>query len=795
MKKQLHFLLIAIVVMFMLPFTGSAATVTFKYVYENEAQNVNKKITLYDNGFYLGSSDWGYDNKIEIYLEDEAIGHTLSYRSELGHTGTVTVTDGVTVNLPVNKFTLTAKDQNDNPVDGYVWITAHGRDYGNYNCNNGTVTVYLKADANYAYTFSYNTVTYNSRKVVGAFDLTNDVTVPLTVNTEGDSPTPMQDKYTLTIIPRYDGMPVLNNNSYGGGQVYTYSETKEDLYDYYYCNYDGNYGAYMCSNLLPGSYMFRDMYGGFSDEITLENNNKTVFIDYHKVTFTSKNTDPNVWKEIRLNDYTLTTDGKGQVDFYLMPGTYTYEHAGQTKELVVADQDLTVDLTTYNLGVTFQCSDLATMINNNSYMRLEGPDGSRRDYNIPTDGKIDLTLQEGTYKAYYSGMLCATFVADANKAVTVKMYKVKFTRNMSPTNGYSSGIYFRRGGDSDSYENISFNRDYFYPEGDYMYSYNWNDWNDLTLNQDREVAQYYYKATVTVTDTNGQPASGIEVRVREKNSTSYGSSASTNEIGQAVLIVAAGEYEVSSQYDKKELTLTSDQNVTLTCPPIVHFAVTLNGEPFTMDHYHFYLYPEDSRYESIPVTFTAVGQAQARLYAGENYGVEEYQGTTKIEEGSTVALGTFTVTSQGLGLAFPMSSWGKDASYDVVVGATVRIAAVPVGEKFTKWSINGKDYTDPMIDFKTTESNTTATAIFGNGAINNIQAVESGNFDLKFGEKYITLPRDVEGSARIYTLDGRLVKSVGVVGDQIGIYDLPTGNYLISLEHDGTTTNARFLKK
>jgi len=40
-----------------------------------------------------------------------------------------------------------------------------------------------------------------------------------------------------------------------------------------------------------------------------------------------------------------------------------------------------------------------------------------------------------------------------------------------------------------------------------------------------------------------------------------------------------------------------------------------------------------------------------------------------------------------------------------------------------------------------------------------------------------------------------LCTRLGVVGNQVGIYDLPTGAYIVLLQHDGGVINARFLKK
>lgn len=84
--------------------------------------------------------------------------------------------------------------------------------------------------------------------------------------------------------------------------------------------------------------------------------------------------------------------------------------------------------------------------------------------------------------------------------------------------------------------------------------------------------------------------------------------------------------------------------------------------------------------------------------------------------------------------------------------------------------------------------------MFGGSGTNKVQAIQAGQ-SLDFNDRYITLPNEMTGVATIYTLDGKLMKKLGVAGDQIGIYDLPTGAYVLSFKHDGGVMNARFLKK
>lgn len=803
MKKTLQSLMLAIVAMLMMPSVVKAeAGITWQIMDgTTKVTDISVNVTFYENAISV-FNDNAYSDKITAIYED-LIGKTLYYRSDMGHTGSVTLSaDGNTIELQVRKVTVTAKDQNDNLLsDVRLSMYAHGRTaymYRNYGWSDsyrtesdGQLVFYVLPDANYVYKasfYGYQT-NYNTYELSDAVDVTNDAAVNLTFNLQTKPDNPSVTQYGLQIVPRYGQYPLTNMSS---TYLYPYSEDKGDLYGGTWMGFYSE--GYWSASVSNGSYMLQDPFGAWSDEIKIENEAKLVYLDYYKVTFTSKNTDPNMLKDFSVNGQSMQTDGKGQVDYYLQPGTYSYTHAGTTKEFTVGKQDMTIDVTCYNVKFNVVCSDP----NQANGIELQSADGSRQTLYLE-NGSIESVLQPGDYKLYYNGMLAKEFTADANKTIDVKIFSVLFTRNVE--SGYSY-LYFSKSGDRNSYNTLSYNRLYFYPEGNYFFTYNdpWGGntrWEDVNLNEDKVYRRTLYKLTVNVADKQNTPAGDIYVNVYRGTGDSYNSvtSGSTDDNGLFEAYVDADDYRVvAGGYDSKTVTVAGDNAVSLTVPTMVHFNVTLNGEPFTQDSYHFYLYAENHQGDNINVTFTGAGKAQARLDTNVKYGVWNYEGVTSITEGSTLALGTISVNSTGSGLAFPQSSWNSTSTYQIVVGAPMRLAAVPVGAQFTKWVINGQEYTEPMIDFKTKTHTTTATAVFGGTVPSKIRTVQAdGTID--YDDNYINLPQDVEGTANIFTLDGKQVKSIGVIGDKVGIYDLPTGAYIMSLKSDAGILNARFLKK
>ena len=66
-----------------------------------------------------------------------------------------------------------------------------------------------------------------------------------------------------------------------------------------------------------------------------------------------------------------------------------------------------------------------------------------------------------------------------------------------------------------------------------------------------------------------------------------------------------------------------------------------------------------------------------------------------------------------MGVAFPMDGWYDVNTFNVIVGSTVRLTAIPVKDDgFQCWVVNGNEIASPVIDLEVVDVHTMATAVF-----------------------------------------------------------------------------------
>lgn len=340
---------------------------------------------------------------------------------------------------------------------------------------------------------------------------------------------------------------------------------------------------------------------------------------------------------------------------------------------------------------------------------------------------------------------------------------------------------------------------------------------DLTKNFPAE-----YIVTVNIVDTDGTPQDDVKVFLNPDEGYNHYRESTVN--GKAVFYLQEGTYHIIEAVDAygeyeidETIEVSKDMTVTYTLPKLISFDVMINGMTLAQI-YDSRGYSEDNTivrlittdYQKSPSTRYKGGKVYCRLDPNQEYRVycdlfEGYKhqdfayvnGTTKISDGSIIRIATFTVQTDGEGLAFPHEEFAGNSSYYVFVGNPVRLAAVPVGDsKFVSWTINGKENTNAMIDFTVKDDITTATAKFSGEIVNQVKTADSSieNISVVVDGNYLVLPTDLDATASLYATDGRLVKRTGVVGNKINISDLPTGAYILSLTANGKRQNAQFVK-
>lgn len=772
MKKNLLFML-ALVAACVLPIKSWAVQVTFKVMYKNSVFSISggsPGIYVYKGGEQINQSTSLYSGTCTCELDDSYAGQTVSYRSTLGHEGKFKVANGAEVLLNCQKVTVTTKDSKGValPNQNVYIYDATGRTNYAYTDYEGAGTIYLASGGEFSYE-------WESQSQSGSFTLSSDYALNLVAGGGGGE---VSTKYTLKAIARYGDFPV-SSDSYVSYYLYRYGDKNSSIASV------GSYGT----KVDAGSYWIRDNLGVFSNKIDVKSD-MTAYLDYYKVTFVSKTgTTPNVGQTITIsyngnesyygNTKTVTTDSKGVAIAYLMPGEYAYAIAGGQTKFTVKEEDQTLNVNTSRATISLKCDDMSAI---SGQVFEWGTMSSNGYYSYSTvsqsDGKVVVTTMPGSYKLRINRAAVVDInVAEGENNVSIQLYSVMFTTN----NSNVKTVYLES-------LTCAFDTKYYLPAGDYSYGASTSTYSQatFTLSGNKTIALNYATLTVNVKDTKGNPVSGVYF-------TNLLGGKSTDANGQASWDLLQGTYTVypESFYNlAQSVELNGDKSVTFTIPAYVTFNILDNGQSLTSKT--LYLYTESGN--SVPVTVIN-GVATARIEPGKTYHLTGCQGSAVITEGCTLSIGTLSISCEGMGLAFPMENWEAVSTYSVIVGSTVRLTAIPVSDdKFRYWTINGTENSSPVIDLKLTAVNTIAKAVFGGTIVSAVKAMNSGlAFDID--DNYINLGEDVVGTAKIYTSDGRLVKEIGVVGGQIGIYDLPEGTYILSFKDASGVKNNRFSKK
>ncbi len=783
MKKTLLSMLVLAAACLM-PANVWAAQVTLKLVYNGSTvvTSNSASVSIYKNGEQLNSSYGGssfYNGECSVSIDDSYAGQKVSYRTSLGHEGTFTVTDGATVNLECKKLTVTTKDSDGAALTGeYVKISCPNGQNTTFNTSydTGEAVVYFAKASGYSYEWN---------SVSGNFDLTADYALNLKRGKSGESGE-QSTKYTLRVVCRYGDFPVGNS---GSMYLCKYGDTNGD----YFSSYNSSVSVY------AGSYWIKDDIGAFSKKIEVTGD-MTAYLDYQKVTFKSMTgSTPNAGQTIDVRVYsenntgyygsskTVTTNAKGEASMYLLPGEYQYTVAGGTQKFTVEEADKTVDIKTGKVTITLNCDDKTALgtqtfefgSNNNGYSSIQ-----------PVDGKIVVNAMPGNYRLRINQVSAVDVtVTEGETALPVQLYSVMFTTNLST----AGSMYV--GGLQGNSKQVGYNTKYYFTAGEYSYgsvSYT-SGQVAFTLDGNKTIALNYAKLTVTVKDTDGKAVESMSVYC-----SGSGNSVNTDMNGQAFFTLLQGTYDVyASEFsdDAETVELKGDASVTLTVPAYVTFNMLVNGQPATLNDTRS-LYENSDRVNPRYMRYVSPGVMAARIVPGKAYYLSNNQGSAVITEGGTLSLGTLSISNEGMGLAFPMENWEAVSTYNVVVGSTVRLTAIPVSDdKFQHWTINGTDYSTPMIDLKLKEVHTDAKAVFS-GAVTSTGNVKMMNtLAFSIDDSYIYLSDDTEGVARIYSSEGKLLKNIGVVGGQIGIYDLPAGVYILTFQGENGAKSTRFVKQ
>lgn len=809
MKKKFQVLWLALVAMLCVPVSMQAdVEVTFNLMHNGEIISsnyddemdgrslFNVSISIYENGTWIaGGSLYNVNTKVEpfsyigtckINLSDEYAGKALTYVTNLGHGGEFVANSGSTVSLDCKKATFEFTYAGGEPLeeDGYIYFEK----VDSYHCwyySKGKFVTYL-ATGQHTYLMDEDNYAAHS------FDLNEDKTITIKSTKE--------KTYPVNIVRVWGDKPVDINYNYNIYKVENNGNTERLIRtsEYGYSDHDS-------PSLPRGTYRVLDASGSLSSSFTIPEET-TVTLNYKKVAFvqtdvtstdltiqvsnknqpTAEHVDNGVYKQQSIN---TTFDRSGKAELYLMSGEYTYTVDGLTRSFTVGDTDTTIDIeivtVTFHINYTEDSEalkqELPEFSLNGKLVALS--DDRTIAYSGLVDSKVTLVTGYNRFGISIAEML------DANKTVEIQLYALRYE-----TNNNTQRLSIINDTDIYNYLYLTVGTAYYLPARTYSLRTE-HGYNELILDHNTVINHHYYALKVTVNDTNGEVVGNASVSATGPIETG---GIGTDENGVAILQVIPGEYQVSAYLSKlgiqevgpikQNTTITdADASTTITVPGYITFS--LNDYTDKTSNSRTFIDTDGWKH------YVSIGENKARLTPGKTYRINGYHGTTQVSDGCTITLGKLNVTCEGMGVAFPMENWEAVSSYDVIVGSPVRLTAIPVtDDKFQKWTINEKDYEVPVLDFKTSEPETTAKAVFG-GMSSAVTRPMMANTTLNSDGRYIYLPAEVEGTARIYTLDGKLTKTIGVVGDQIGIYDLPTGAYVLTMESESGMVNARFLKK
>ncbi len=762
--KSIRLFLATLMVALMAQGSASAATVTVAFTYAGDTISQwddMPSFGIYLKGTELASQNYSYDEQwlYQFDIDDMYVGESVSYTSSLGHKGKITIADGLKISLDCKKLIVSVKNSQDSPMswqEVYIYNEDNddfrlSTDYG------GKDSIYLKSgDYSYRWNEEY-----------GSFSITNDY--ELNLKEKGEQ---AHSTVRLYIKARYGDFPY---DDYSKSAILYESGNDDDYYRWMNIN--------SSTDIEPGSYYIKDGMGINTDPFVITKDT-LIWLDYHKVSFNSKTgTNPNESQEIQIytntEDYNyegVVTNANGSGTLFLQAGQYAYNTAGITGTFTVGNEDQTVNISTSRVVITLNCDDPDLL----SKQSFTWSNGNNYSQNVqPKDGKIICYGAPGKYKLIINDVCSEEIeIKEGENSKTIQLYSLLFTSNLTLGGRTSVQI-------SDDLD-VSFGRKVLLTAGTYDYRVNYSsERTEFELNQNKEITLNFCKLTITATDNEGP--------VEDQWISIAGRYYRTDEKGQVKETLPYGEYKITcsdSDEDKQVTLSTAESSVNFTVRPFVVFNMTSKGRPMNgvLDAYG----TETGDYEIIVEN----GIAKSRLVPGKAYELDDYYGTATITAGCTVELGVLQVTTDGMGIAFPMENWESVSEYDVIVGSTVRLTAIPVsGESFRCWDINGVTYLNGMIDVTIPASVTKAKAVFGSGSHSQVRQ-SSINTSFQFDNNYIYLPSAVQGEVNIYAADGKLTKSLGILGDKIGIADLPEGNYIAVLScGDEPTQVARFNKR
>lgn len=333
----------------------------------------------------------------------------------------------------------------------------------------------------------------------------------------------------------------------------------------------------------------------------------------------------------------------------------------------------------------------------------------------------------------------------------------------------------------------------------------------INITEDTSLDFKIDKLSIVCSDKNGEVAPDIRLKLTTNKSSSYDYFTTDNNGRVETYALEGDTIRISMEDNNFDVSnyiviMNGNKDISLSVPNKISFKLYVDGKPsddgriYSADNQRMTYNSDEKGNYSLRYD----GKFPLRLFVDGLFGTyfECDQGFVPgyftPTDGCTVRVASVRVESDGKGLVFPRNDFRPQQIYKMFVDNVVRLAAIPVGNsEFINWEINGKTYSQPMIDYTVGEDEVTAIAHFSGEITTGVKGVKAPNTEeitVSIEGGTLRLPEFIEGDASFYSVDGRLVKQVGVVGDRIVISDLPAGAYVLTIGVEGRTLSARFVK-
>lgn len=776
MKKSLPILIVFCIISML--YDASAVTFSWKQM-PDENWRQYEYITVYRNGEEISKNLIYPDDKnsLSVNLTEGE----YAFATTMGHRGTFNTTTTQFIDLPIHRLSLKFLMPDNTPLthqsvaiieDGITIAT-------DYIQTDGTVHYYLRPGSKYAYRLNG----YSG-------------TIPELINGDVDKTILCN---SLSVVAKYGHYPVADTFTALPESRYNYTATEISQRS------TTESGRVTFTTLTDENYYLINSLGIKAGPFKASVNSHT--LEYRKVTFVSNcNGNPTVLKEISVtakggsNSISESTDGKGHADFYLLPGNYTWHHASGSGDFSVHESDINIDITPTHRIIRFTNNGAAVVglpvqipaIKPNSQ-------SATTTYVTNQNGEISAEITGEQITLSVNGIGEHTIYDITPENITVPIHKLSTT-----TSSYHNQQLTILDSNSNS-ARFLYDSAIFLLNGAYTLrpdAHNYQLSSTISIDKDMTLDMTMHSLSVLVSDTSGKVIPGVRIYVMENGTFSLTEISDAS--GKAEFKLLKGNYivcDAAQAMFKEPVALTASKTVNVIIPEETTLTVNDCGVPYTGNAIW-------TPIGSMPTSLQIInGSVTARIDTSKP-GVLALSGSNTpsipitITSDATIDFVNASIDCTGKGIVIP--ELPNRHSYKIIKGTSLTLKAIPTQYgSFSKWTINGKDFTDDVIEYLVPANGIEAMATFSaTSAIPNAPYADGTiiqwNVSPSPAKNTLHFPEEIDAHVSVYNMSGSMVKSVRVISNSMNVADIAPGHYILIAESTDSNTpirKARFIKE